>query len=282
MPLIVSTTSPGISENTKGVWLYKNSGENNNPNFNYFQDDFLQGQMIENGKGAIPICVDVNDDGLQDLLVANNYNFRESQPNSSRINYYKNIGTSSSPAFQLMNKNWQNFSNSGFNGRGSPTFGDVNNDGNLDMIIGLVNGKLYFYENPGGPGSMNFSIAQVQLQDDMGNNITVPSYTTPELFDLNNDGLLDLIIGQNLGGLVYYENVGTPTNYSFQLKNTDIGDVDLSSSLYVQSCGVPRFVRTDDETYLIAGNRTGSISLYDDIDDNLSSGDAFNLISPTY
>ncbi|WP_158276136.1 FG-GAP-like repeat-containing protein [Brumimicrobium oceani] len=280
--LIVSTTAKGASENTKGVWLYKNNGVNDNPNFEFVEEDFLQNQMIDNGKGAIPVIVDVNNDGLKDLLVANHFNFDGSQGNYSRINYYQNIGTLQKPVFKLINENWENFQNSGFPGRVSPAFADLDGDSDKDMIVGLSNGKLFFYENTGGNGAMVFNSPQSQLKDNNGDFITVPNYATPELFDLDNDGLTDLIIGQGNGPLLYYQNIGTATNYSFKLSNPDLGMVDLSSPSYQQTIGVPRFVRDNGETFLFTGSRSGNVSLYSRIDGRLTPGLDFELISDEY
>lgn len=280
--LIVSTTVSGTSDNTKGVWLYKNNGMNNHPDFQFTREDFLQGDMIQNGKGAIPIFVDVNNDGLTDLLVANQFNYREALSSSSRMNYYMNVGSASEPTFKLINENWNNFGNSGYSGRVSPAFADLDGDGDQDMIVGIANGRLYYYENSGGSAPMNFNIAQYQLLDNNGDPIVVSNNATPELFDLDNDGLVDLVIGQGNGPLIYYKNIGTTTSYSFELINSNLGQVDLTSSEYMQTFGVPRFVRNNDTTYLFAGNRTGTISFYDGVDGQLAPGDAFNLVSSKF
>ncbi|HZH87535.1 MAG TPA: FG-GAP-like repeat-containing protein [Brumimicrobium sp.] len=280
--IIVSTTIPGSSDNSNGVWLYKNKAANDSLDLEFIQTDFLQGDMIQNGKGAIPVLVDVNNDGLKDLLVANHYNYREGMSNSSRINYYLNVGSLTQPTFKLIDENWKNFANSGFTGRVSPAFGDLDGDGDLDMIVGVLNGRLYYYENAGGAGPMSFNIAHYQLQDNNGNNITVSNYATPELFDLDKDGKLDLIIGQGNGPLLYYRNIGTGSNFSFELTNSDLGMVDLTTSNYIQTIGVPRFTRYNDTTYLIAGNRAGTISFYDGIDGQISPGNAFNLVSSDF
>lgn len=280
--LIVSTTHPNNSNNTNGVWLYKNNGVNNNPDFTLVNQDFLQGDMIENGAGSIPIFVDVNKDGLQDLLVANNFNYGDSLPNSSRINYYQNIGTANTPAFKLINEDWQSFSNSGFSGRVSPAFGDLTGDNAPEMIIGTAAGKLYYYLNPNGPGNLNYNIAPIVLKNNSGADIQVSANATPELFDLDNDGLLDLIIGQDNNALLYYKNIGTNALYSFKLMNANLGQVDVSDTNFSSTVAVPRFTRTNNTTYLFVGNRAGKIAFYTDIDDHLSVGEAFDLYSNYY
>jgi hypothetical protein len=280
--LMVSTTNPGNSNNTKSVWFYKNTGANNFPNFQYVSNNFMQNEMIENGNGAIPTLLDVNKDGLLDLIVANNFNFGDSVANFSRMNYYKNIGTTQKPAFKLINEDWQSFSNSGFGKRISPAFGDLTGDGAPELITGLENGKLYYYQNPNSVGDVNYNIAPVQLQDYTGTYITVSNNATPELFDLNKDSLLDLIIGQENGGLKYYQNIGSATAFSFKLINGNLGGVSLVDSGFTASSGVPRFVRENDTTYLFVGKQSGKISFYTDIDGHLDSSEIFHLISSNY
>lgn len=272
--LIVSTTYVNHSNNTDGVWSYKNTGTNENPHFQFVKKDFLQGDMIENGQSSIPVLVDVNNDGLLDLLVANSFNYADSL-NTSKIDYYQNVGTSSAPVYKLENENWSGFANSGLSGRVSPTFGDLDGDGDKDMVIGTSSGDLYYYENAGGTNSMLFNIVQAPLKDNQGNPIVVSGGATPELFDLNNDGKLDLIIGQANGPLLYYKNIGTATNYSFQLVNSNLGQISTTNQQYC----VPRFYRTNGETYLFTGNSYGTIALYDNVQNSVGVGEIFHLVT---
>ena len=45
--LIVTTNSENNSENLESCWLYQNAGQNNNPDFNFLQTNFLQKDMID-------------------------------------------------------------------------------------------------------------------------------------------------------------------------------------------------------------------------------------------
>ena len=74
--LIVGANARTVSQNAKSVNFYKNTGSNTLPNFVYVQSDFLQDQMIEHGKGSIPIFTDINEDGLEDLIVANHFRYK--------------------------------------------------------------------------------------------------------------------------------------------------------------------------------------------------------------
>jgi hypothetical protein len=279
--LIVATNANGGSENTKGVWFYKNMGTNTEPNFQFIQDDLFKNEMIDNGRGSVPVLVDIDNDGLVDLLVATNYRYKSYLDKESKITYFRNTGTLEEPEFTFITDDWLNLSQSGYNLRIVPAFADLNGDGLEDMILGAENGRVHYYVRT-GPGANDFQLEQVNLQDVDGTEISVMSFSTPELFDLNNDGLTDLIIGPRFGGIRYYENVGTAIAPSFELVTNNLGNVDLGTPMSPEAYAVPRFVRVNDTTHLFVGSRAGTIYYYTDIDGNIEDGDVFNLFSNSY
>ena len=279
--LVVGTNANGGSENRKGIWFYKNIGTNSQPNFSLVQDDFLQGQMIENGKGSIPVLVDINNDGLKDLIVSSNFRYLDPLDKTAQIQYYQNTGTVSEPVFSFVSDDWLSLSSQGYGLRMHPAFGDIDNDGDQDMFLGTEDGVIHFYEKTGN-GINDYSLNTLNISDNQGNTIDVSSYASPQLFDLNNDGLLDLIIGKRTVGIVYYVNIGTAASPSWELVTNDLGAVDMGTSIYPDNYTVPMFVRHDDTTYLFSGNRKGTIYYYTDIDDNLNDGDQFTLESDIY
>ena len=102
-----------------------------------------------------------------------------------------------------------------------PTFGDLDQDLDQDLIIGTSNGKIYFIENIGN--NNDWPIFNNEITD---LNIDVGSHASPQLIDLNRDGLLDLVIGERSGkdlsddppileGLNYFQNIGSETSFQF-------------------------------------------------------------------
>jgi len=79
---------------------------------------------------------------------------------------------------------------------GTPEFADIDNDNDLDLYVGEGLGNINVFIND---GDGNFSQAGY-LQAD-GNDIDVGSSSTPEFADIDQDGDLDLYIG-NGGGLI--------------------------------------------------------------------------------
>ncbi|NYT26471.1 MAG: FG-GAP repeat protein [Candidatus Thiodubiliella endoseptemdiera] len=53
------------------------------------------------------------------------------------------------------------------------------------------------------------------------NGIDVGSYSTPNLADIDGDGDLDLVVGENDGTLKYYQNTGTTSNPLYEAKTGD-------------------------------------------------------------
>jgi hypothetical protein len=275
--LVVTPNAKIVSENMNSVWRYKNTGTNELPNFVFQETNFLQNQMIDVGSGSIPILVDVNGDGLTDLLVANFYNFKPVLDKESRVAYYRNTGTAENPVFTFVTYNQFNLNSFGLGLRIVPTFGDIDGDGDLDMIVGNESGRIHLFTNTAGAGNtMSFSTQTFNLQDEDGAVINVGSYSAPALVDIDRDGLLDLVIGNKNGRLAYYRNNGTASNPSFVLMNSFFGniDVDLSSP---DGYAVPHFVEVDGQWHLFIGARDGKMHYATGIENNLNPGQSFDV-----
>ncbi len=280
--LLVAPNAKNVSENETSLLKHKNSSTNTNPNFIYETKSFLQQDMIEHGTGSIPVLVDIDNDGLEDLFVANFFAYKPSLSKESRIAYYKNTGTINNPIFNFIDSDFLNLSQSNLGLRMVPTFGDLDNDGKKDMIIGLENGSVSYYKNTSAGSFLTFAAPVQNVTDNLGQVINVGQYAAPQLFDLNSDGKLDLIIGKKTGEIVYYENNGTASVPMFELKNPLLGGVDVSTSISPDGFNVPHFVRHLDTTYLFAGSLSGAMYFYNEIDNHLQVDSTFNLISDNF
>lgn len=278
--LIIAPNARTVSENQKSVQFFKNTGTNALPNFVFQENNFLQKDMIENGLGSIPVLVDENGDGLKDLVVATFIRYKPTLALESAFQLYRNTGTASNPEFTFITNDYLGLSSLGLGLRSVPTFGDLDGDGDQDMIIGRENGTLLKYINNAGPGNnLNFGTA-VPLTDNTGTAINVASYAFPQLFDLNKDGLTDLIVGKKTGEISYYQNTGTSTNPVFTLITLNLGQVDISAS--PDGYAAPHFFRENDTTHLFVGAYNGKMNYYRNIDGHLTDGDTFSLYSDTY
>lgn len=273
--LLVTPNANNVSENESSNLFYKNTGANSLPNFVYQTKSFLQNQMIEHGTASSPQIVDLNNDGLLDLIVSNFYAYKATNSKESRLAYYQNTGSIGNPKLTLVDVNFLNLAQSNLGLRLFPTFGDLNGDGKPDMLIGLENGSVAYYQNTTSGSNPSFASPILNYTDQSGTVINVGQYASPQLFDLNNDGKMDLILGKKTGELSYYENTGTIVNPAFVLMNNELGMLD-TDSLTPDGYSVPHFFRFQDTTYLLLGSHDGAIYFYDSIDAHLSNGQAFH------
>jgi len=280
--LLVAPNAKNVSENESSVLKYKNTSSNNTPNFVFETKSFLQEDMIEHGTGSIPVLTDIDNDGLVDLFVANYFTYKPVLAKESKIAYYQNTGTADNPVFTFIDNDFLNLSQEGFGLRMVPSFGDLNNDGKKDIILGLENGTLCYLQNTSTGSVPTFSAPVVNYPDHLGQSISVGQFAAPQLFDLNDDGKLDLLIGRKTGEVLYYLNIGTISNPSFELMNSNLGNVDVSTPNSPDGFAFPHFFRHLDTTYLMVGSLEGSIYFYDSIDDNLTIGSTFRTISANF
>jgi hypothetical protein len=279
--LIVCPNAKIVSENRTSVLFYKNLGSNNNPTFVYSEKNFLQKDMIEHGTGSVPVFVDINEDGLSDLIIGNFYQYKDALDKESVLSYYRNTGTANAPSFTLIDDNYLDLSIAPYGLRSIPTFGDIDNDGDQDLFLGREDGTLVYFQNTSTGSGAVYSSGNINYKDNLNQTITVTSYCFPQLFDLNNDGLLDLILGKKTGELVYYKNIGTASNPSFELTNSNLGNIDISTA-NPDGYPAPHFFRYNGETRLFLGDLTGRCNFYTGIDGNIDPTESFTLISDNY
>jgi len=87
-------------------------------------------------------------------------------------------------------------------GNASPTFLDVDGDGDMDAVIGKEGGDIVYYENVDGVFTDR---ADAENPFDA---INVTENAAPTFADLDGDGDMDLFVGNKEGVIQYYENDG--------------------------------------------------------------------------
>ena len=207
--LLVSPFDPNpmACEGQNSVWLYLNKGTNQTPDFQLETKSFLQEQMIDVGKGAYPVFSDWDGDGLTDLTVRDFI---------GQKTLFKNVGTPLQPVFERININpsdsleWS-----------AQCYFDVDQDGQLDLVEGNVNGKLSFYKGQSG---------DYELVTDYWGAVDVRDYSSS-------------YYGYSVPILFYYQNqlllcVGSEQGRLFLFRVTDEAVFEEVSSLWEEICPV--------------------------------------------
>ena len=242
-----------------GIWWYKNTNTNDNPTFSFQDTSLFQRDMVDLGEGAIPVLVDIDYDGLLDLFVSNFGQLKNDLTYKSYITYYKNTGTAQNPQFTWVTSDFEGASALGQQNL-IPAFADLDGDVDIDMVIGALDGKLYYYENTGGITTPSFTFRTANWQG-----IDVGNAAAPHFFDIDEDGDADLFIGEEDGTINYYSNDGNnpPT---FALESEEFGGVNVHSQTSVYGYSLPVFYRRNDSLTLFVGSPDQGVQQFDSIE----------------
>lgn len=249
-----------LSQNNSNFTFFRNTGTASNPVFQRITDNYLVN--LDVGGSSNPAFTDIDNDGDKDLFMGNDY---------ARLAFFRNTGTVNSPAYQLVSDSLPILSES-FNY--SPAFGDLDNDGDKDLILGsYIRDSLWFFRNTGTPGSFNFTL------EARGNQIGLTGLgqsSTPALVDIDADNDLDLFAGGTNGRILFYENTGSVSSFSFVLRSNFYAGIDAGDE------SIPRFadIDRDGDKDLFIGKQDGKISFYRNTGN--AQNPAFSLVTTEY
>lgn len=165
--------------------------------------------FLDDTFGTISIdFADLDEDGLLDLVLG---------AYDDRLRLYKNTGSIGEPVYTPKPEWETGFEDSYLNNYCRPKFVDLDNDGDMDIVVGKYR-DIYYYENIGTPSNPNY----VEYVDnnhgspdpdrfknpfaDVHNGGGSPDAPMPLLADLDGDGDKDLLFGSAYGTFTYYEN----------------------------------------------------------------------------
>lgn len=235
LDLLVSNKIRTDDPNRGALFVFENDGSPSAPSF--------RGRGTVDGLAAgyhyAPAFIDVDGDGDDDILMGGW---------QDEISYYRNDGDGFPPRWTLADTAFLTLTR----GRNAaPALGDLDGDGDQDLLVGEASGALNYYVNEGRPGAPEFRLLSDEFQD-----IDVGRRSVPFLVDLDDDGDLDLAVGSESSGLHIYRNVGSRTDPRFE--------VDVPLDLEMPAFTVPNFVDLDDDGDLdfVTGGSGGGLIVY--------------------
>ncbi|MBC7449386.1 MAG: IPT/TIG domain-containing protein, partial [Hymenobacteraceae bacterium] len=208
----------------------------------FTQVETLSFNDIAVGSNSKPTVTDIDGDGLLDLLIGEY---------DGNLNRYEQAAVNSS-VFTLVTETFNNI-NVGIDS--APTFTDLDGDGLLDLLIGEADGNLNHYEQSAA------NSATFVLRTDTFNAINVGPSSAPTVTDLDADGLLDLLVGEENGNINHYEQ-NAANSTAFTLVTDTFYGIDPGD----RSIPIVTDIDGDGQLDLLVGELNGTIFRYEQDD----------------
>ena len=233
------------------VTFYRNQGDSLVPNF-VLENEQLQLDFLDVGLLSFPTLVDIDADTDLDLFIGTT---------EGRFNFLRNTGSAQNPVFEWVTERFLN----SFERTVYPAWGDLDGDGDFDLIIGQDDPPNLYYKNNGSPQLAQLDSVGAVL-DTLGQ---IVQGVRPELGDIDGDSDLDLFVimfdGSNPNFIASYENVGTPDSAAFvDIPDTlrdESGEIIARSDMHFRLADLD----SDGDLDLFLGRAGGTVAHYENV-----------------
>jgi hypothetical protein len=137
---------------------------------------------------------------------------------------------------------------------------DLDRDGDLDLLMGDFDGALRYFEN-GGDAATPLYVERTGGANPFGG-LVAGGFATPALGDVDRDGDLDLVVGDEpVGTFIYFENTGTAETPAFVART---GSANPLNGADVGLNSAPVFVDIErvGDLDVVSGDRDGTFRVY--------------------
>jgi large repetitive protein len=147
--------------------------------------------LANSGTYSVPAFVDIDGDGDLDLFVGMGL---------GTMSWYQNTGNAVAPAFTFFAPSTD------FGDYSSPTFADMDHDGDFDLVVGSSSGDFVLVKNTGNARVYGFN---TYTTNPFGLTNLALAYSAPVFVDINGDGRLDGFSGDGIGVTRFFGSLRT-------------------------------------------------------------------------
>lgn len=269
--LLFSPNTPLETNDDESVHFFRNTGTEDEPAWQFITNNYLQDGMVDLGRGAYPSFHDFDGDGLLDLAVANKERYEGVDQTPAAVAVFRNAGTTTEPQFDLVDLDWIALEDFQIESP-YPAFGDLDGDGDLDVLVGDELGRIHEFTNVAPAGAWpEFTLTALSIPEDgSGEAIDVGQFATPQLHDMDGDGDLDMVVGEKNGTLTLFErtSVGTWSEYISPIHGENWGNILVDNLLGINGYSVPALTPTSEGLRVFVANETGTVQDFGLASDN--------------